>query len=162
VEPTFSIIEKTMILVESPFFRGLTTEEAARIAARASESRFEEGEPVPYGEGFFYILEGAVDLELGNQVVHRVVPGDGFGMGSALGIQEVHELAGRAHPGTRCLFLPREEFLEVLLEHPEVAVALLKQLLIDNLDLHQQLIRATGGGPAGVYAQRPGPVKEET
>jgi CRP-like cAMP-binding protein len=156
VEPGLSIIEKTMILVESPFFKGVTTEETARVAARLSELHFQEAEPVPYGDGIFLVLEGAVELVLGNQVVRTVVRGDGFGLGSALGVEELSEYSGRARGHTHCLFMTREDFQEVLVEHPEVTVALLRQMFLNNLELHHEVLRLSGG-PSTPGAATDGP-----
>jgi CRP-like cAMP-binding protein len=158
VDAALSIIEKTMALLESPYFKGLTTEEAARVAARTSELYFEEGDDVPYGEGSYLVLEGAVDLLLEDYVAHVVARGDGFGLGSVLGVKELGRFSGRARAGTHCLFMTREDFLEVLNEHPEVTVALLKQMFRDNVELHQEIVRLGGHPPGlGPAVGTPGP-----
>jgi CRP-like cAMP-binding protein len=104
---------------------------------------------VPYGDGLFLVVEGAVELILENQIVRSVVRGDGFGLGSALGVDELAGFSGRARADTHCLFMTREDFLEVLTEFPEVTIALLKQMFVSNVELHHEVLRLSGLRSAG-------------
>ena len=75
-------------LTAIPLFRTLTAEQSERLLAVARQQRVQPGEVVlrewEYGKLFFVILEGAVDVRAGEDVVATLGPGDFFGENAAL------------------------------------------------------------------------------
>jgi CRP-like cAMP-binding protein len=131
-----SIVERALHLMEIDVFQALGTEQVARIAANTTERHFEAGTLIPNPEtGMFLVLEGRIELLVEGNVVRQFTPGMSFGLSALLGSGGALETQARSAEATHALFLPKEDFLDTVNDHPEVAVALLKRLSQMILDL---------------------------
>ncbi|MFZ5797091.1 MAG: Crp/Fnr family transcriptional regulator [Desulfobulbaceae bacterium] len=127
---------KKEIIAESLLFSGLPPEQLDKVTAIAveravgrGESIFFEGDP---GDGFYMVAEGQVkifkmSLDGKEQILHIFGPGEPFG--------EVPVFHGQPFPAnamalsrTRLLFFPRRQFVELVTEHPTLALNLLAML----------------------------------
>jgi CRP-like cAMP-binding protein len=136
VEPMMSIVERALYLMEIDVFHALQTEQVARIAAHTTERHYPAGTMIPNPEsGMFLVLEGRIDLLAEGNVIRSFTKGKSFGLSALLGGAGAAETEARAGEDTHALFLPKEDFLDTVNDHPEVAVALLRRLSEMILDL---------------------------
>lgn len=123
-------------LASVPVFSCLKKRQLEKLARTFSERTCVPGEViVPQGRGgygFFILVEGKAKavrkLENGEEVVVNIFgPGDFFGEMALLdgGPRTASVIAEEP---TRCLIMPRENFLGVLREDGEIAVAILEEV----------------------------------
>jgi CRP-like cAMP-binding protein len=140
VEPMLSIVERALLLMEIDVFKDLSTEQVARIAARTTERRAEKGELIPLVErGMFYVIEGRIEMLVAGGVVRVFPAGTSFGLAALMGPENADQSQARAAEPSHLLYLPKEDFLETVQDHPEVAVALLKRLSGIILELFRRV-----------------------
>ncbi|MBN2575212.1 MAG: cyclic nucleotide-binding domain-containing protein [Deltaproteobacteria bacterium] len=107
----------------SPIFAPFTALERIGLAARFQFVEIDDGlrmvEEGARSPGLFVLLAGAADVVAGGRLVGRLAAGDVFG--------EISLIAGQVAAGDvvargKCfvLFLPRAEFSEVIMTHPQV------------------------------------------
>ncbi len=122
----------------SGLFGGLSEEDLARIEALARLRNLEKGEVIfSYGEeakGFFLVVEGRVKIYRlsprgRQQIIHVFGPGEVFA--------EVALFSGSKYPAwaeamepSKVLFFPREAFLRLIRERPELALNMLALLAL--------------------------------
>jgi CRP-like cAMP-binding protein len=139
-EPMLSIIERAILLMQIDVFSDLSSEQVARIAAHTSEHRFEAGEALPmFEKGMFYVVDGRIEMLVGDSVVRQSGKGSTFGLAALLGPDKAQSSQARAAESSHVLFLPKEDFMDTVYENPEVAVALLRRLSEMILDLLRQV-----------------------
>jgi CRP-like cAMP-binding protein len=151
-ESRLSIIEKALILLESEYFKGMTSEEVARVAARTVEVHHDAGQTIDISTGLSMILHGSAEVRYNGARVRSLGPGDGIGLGSALGIPERKGFTVVAVDHCHTLAMPAEDFLETMTEFPEVAIGLLRQLMRTILLLSQELEAARSAAAGGAAA----------
>lgn len=140
MEPMLSIVERALLLMEIDVFGDLSTEQVARIAAHTSERKLEAGENVQSLEkGMFYIIEGSIEFIVGGTVIRKFTKGSSFGLAALIGPDRAGQAEARAAEPSHLLHLPKEDFLDTVHDHPEVAVALLRRLSEMILDLLRQV-----------------------
>jgi CRP-like cAMP-binding protein len=110
-------------------FAGLTRPQLERIAHTYDEDMFGEGQRVlrkgMSGSGLYVILDGEARVTLGERELARLGRGEFFGDVSALlDTPPVSDIV--AATALRCLVVPREEVERFLLDHPSIAVRMLK------------------------------------
>lgn len=117
------------LLAGCPLFSGVGPEGLASLAERAAEVGYAtDAVIVRHGEigtGFFVIAAGSVRVTQDGKVVARLGAGDFFGELSVLD-QLPRNAQVSADGPTRCLALASWDFERVLLEHPELALAILR------------------------------------
>lgn len=129
-------MKKDYNLAQIKLFTGLSPEHLDNLAAIAVESSCQRGEMVFHegdeGNGFYLILSGQikvfkVSLDGKEQILHILGPGEPFA--------EVAVFAGIPFPAnamalqkSKLLFLPRQDFSELLARHPSLAMNLLATL----------------------------------
>jgi cAMP-dependent protein kinase regulator len=107
----------------SPFFAPFTELERLGLAARFQFLEIDEGlrmvEEGVKSPGLFVILAGEAEVVAGGQLVGELSSGDVFGEMSLIGGQPA---AADVVSRGKCfvLFLPRSEFTEVIMTHPQV------------------------------------------
>lgn len=124
-------------LRSSRLFAGLPDESLERIAAVAKPFEAPAGqvliEPRMKGSGMFVIEEGTAAVELpGGEVVERG-PGDVVGEMALLLPDETRTARVRAKTAIRSLTIDRQDFRDVLMAEPELAVAVM-ELVAMRLD----------------------------
>jgi CRP/FNR family cyclic AMP-dependent transcriptional regulator len=119
------------LLGACPLFGGVDAGDLAAISERALEVAFPADHVIArqgeIGTGFFVIVEGAVRVVRDGQELARLGPGDFFGEMSVIdGLPRVAQVVATAD--TRCLALATWEFERLILDHPTIALAILRGL----------------------------------
>ena len=128
-----------------PLFADLSAKDRAKIAGDLRERRYSAGDAMMSedqgGVAFFLIGEGEATVSVGDRgAVRRLGPGDFFGE-MALITGQTRSAAIVAESDVQCWALSQWHFKPVVLEHPQVAWAL--------LELLARRVRETQGAPAG-------------
>ena len=110
-------------------FADLTRPQLERIAHTYDEDMFAEGQRVlrkgMSGSGLYVILDGEARVVLGERELARLGRGEFFGDVSALlDTPPVSDIV--AATTLRCMVVPREEVETFLVQHPTVALRMLK------------------------------------
>jgi CRP-like cAMP-binding protein len=134
---------QTNALQQTPFFAGLAVEELAEIAEVGSTVSFApgativaEGDP---GDAMYVVLSGTAEVDVGGRF-HRLTQGDFFGE-MALISSRKRIATVRATDRVEALRIPADAFQSFLLEHPGVAVSMLREI-VDRLREVEQRIDA--------------------
>lgn len=123
-------IEKVLFLQRIPLLRDLPTEALAHVASLAHEERVEAGAELwqngdPADE-IYFILSGEIGLDHPTHAEPLVIgPDCDLGASALLGGTMLHDTSALAVKPARLLRISRDEFMEVLAEHPEIARAVL-------------------------------------
>ena len=124
------------ILNRISLFKGLNRKQLQKIAQRFVEREFDKGEAIitqgQGGEGFFVIVSGAAEAVLERVDGQRVVlnplgPSDFFGE-IALLSDSLRSASVITTEPTNCVALTRWDFLSILKEDADMAVAVLQEL----------------------------------
>jgi len=131
-----AVADKLTILQRTPLFRRLNQRQIEQVGKRFVERTYAPGEKIVTqgkgGEGFFIIMEGRAEAVHeqadGTQVVlNPLEPGDFFGE-MALLTEQMRTASVIATEPTCCLVLAQWDFLGLLREDAEMAVAILQEL----------------------------------
>ena len=131
-----AIADKLTILQRAPLFRRLNQRQIEQVGKRFVERTYAPGEKIVTqgkgGEGFFVIMEGRAEAVHeqadGTPVVlNPLNPGDFFGE-MALLTEQMRTASVIATEPTYCLVLAQWDFLGLLREDAEMAVAVLQEL----------------------------------
>ncbi len=122
---------RSELIAGCALFTGLAPEQIGTVAERATEVDFPAGRVIArqgeVGTGFFIVAEGRVRVVRDGDTIASLGPGEFFGELSVLdGQPRVAQVT--AEEPTRCLALASWDFERVLLEHPPVALAILRGL----------------------------------
>ncbi len=131
-DPMVPVLERVLVLRESPLFAGLSGEElypAAEIAQPAAYGAgsevVREGDP---GDALYVVAGGAFEVRRGGRLLRALGRGGVFGEMSLLdGAPRAASVV--AGPGARALRVPREEFEALLDESPELARGVIRTLV---------------------------------
>ncbi|MBR9980789.1 MAG: Crp/Fnr family transcriptional regulator [Desulfatitalea sp.] len=123
-------------IANSALFKGLSADQLAQIRTIARTMDFDRGTPIFWegdeGKGFFIVVSGTVKIykasaEGKEQILHIYGPGNPFG--------EVPVFAGQHFPAnalavekSRLLFIPRQDFIDLITAHPSLALNMLAVL----------------------------------
>ncbi|HOU14775.1 MAG TPA: cyclic nucleotide-binding domain-containing protein [Anaerolineae bacterium] len=131
-----AVADKLTILQRTPLFRRLNRRQIEQVGKRFVERTYAAGDHIVTqgkgGEGFFIIMEGRAEAVHeqadGTQVVlNPLDPGDFFGE-MALLTEQLRTASVIATEPTCCLVLAQWDFLGLLREDAEMAVAVLQEL----------------------------------
>jgi len=133
VNPTLTLVEKTVFLKSVEVLAQVPTEALAQLAARALEVRAETGEVLfregEEDQGTFIVVEGMVELEKDGTLV-RVLK-EGMTQGEMfLAENEPHQYTATARAPSLLLNLRRQDVLDALLEYPEFGAAMVRDLAL--------------------------------
>jgi CRP/FNR family cyclic AMP-dependent transcriptional regulator len=123
-------MEETLSRV--PLFSGIKPKELKKLGKRMKERSFNEGDAITKegesGIGFFVIEDGNATVSVGGKVVRTLGPGEHFGEIALIdsGPRSATVVAGT---DLRCRGMSAWEFRPFVEEHPEVAWALLEELV---------------------------------
>ncbi len=134
---------QTDALRQTPFFAGLPGEELEAIAAVGDTVTFEPGAAIvtegELGDSMYVVLSGIAEVDVGGRF-HRLGAGDFFGE-MALVSSRKRIATVKATETVEALRIPADAFQAFLLEHPSVAVSMLKEI-VDRLREVEQRIDA--------------------
>lgn len=128
--------DKLTVLQRTPLFRTLNRRQIEQVGKRFVERTYAPGDKIVTqgkgGEGFFVIMEGQAEAVREQADGTRVVlnplnPGDFFGE-MALLTEQMRTASVIATEPTCCLVLAQWDFLGLLREDAEMAVAVLQEL----------------------------------
>ncbi len=125
-------LEKVLLLQDVELFSQVTLEQLSYVAAITREitvSRlhrlYTEGD-LP--DGLYILVSGAVLMLHGKGEVDRILPNGTFGVW-ALFDDEPRMTTAQAIEESNLLFVPRDDFYDVLSDHVEIVAALFKHLV---------------------------------
>ena len=134
---------QTQALQQTPFFAGLPIEELEQVARVGSTVTFEPGSTIvaegDLGDGMYIMLSGTAEVDVGGRF-HTLTAGDFFGE-MALISSRKRIATVRATEAVQALKIPADAFQAFLLDHPSVAVSMLKEI-VDRLREVEQRIDA--------------------
>ena len=134
---------ETTALQQTPFFAGLPMEELEAIAEVGSTVTFEPGATIgsegDRGDGMYVVLSGTDEVDVGGRF-HTLTAGDFFGE-MALISSRKRIATVKATERVEALRIPADAFQAFLLQHPSVAVSMLKEI-VDRLREVEQRIDA--------------------
>ncbi len=131
-----AVADRLTILQRTPLFRGLNRRQIEQIGKRFVERTYAPGDKIVTqgkgGEGFFVIMEGRAEAiheqaDGTHAVLNLLNPGDFFGE-MALLTEQMRTASVVAVEPTRCLVLAQWDFLGLLREDADMAVAVLQEL----------------------------------
>ncbi len=122
---------RTELLGGCPLFAGVRPDDLGAIGERAIEVDFPADHVIArqgeIGTGLFVIVDGAVRVVRDGVELARLRSGDFFGEMSVIdGLPRVAQVI--ASEPTRCLALASWEFERLVLDHPQIALAILRGL----------------------------------
>src|SRR5262245_39469587 len=127
-----TIIERVLLLQGIDLFSSVTTEQLSFIAMISEEVAAEAGKAL-YREndapdGLYIVISGAVAVARGSEVIDRIGPNGAFGVW-ALFDDKPRLTNAEAIESSRLLFVPREQFYEVLSDHVDIVQGVFKHLV---------------------------------
>jgi CRP/FNR family transcriptional regulator, cyclic AMP receptor protein len=131
VSVALTLDRRTQLLAGCPLFGGLSGDDLAAVGERALEVDFPADHAIArqgeIGTGFFLIVNGAVRVVRDGEELALLGPGEFFGEMSVIdGLPRTATVATNAP--TRCLALASWEFEQLVLDHPRIALAILRGL----------------------------------
>lgn len=124
------------IMADTPLFGGLSKEQLVQIGGIAQYQSYQRGEAIFWegdpAVGFHVVADGKIkvyktSLEGKEQILHIYGPGQPFG--------EVPVFSGSRYPAnamaigkSRTIFFPRQDFVNLISEHPSLALNMLAVL----------------------------------
>jgi CRP-like cAMP-binding protein len=143
VKETLTTIEKALFFKEQDIFRNVGVEQIAEVAALAEEMHYEAGtvivEQEAPSEHVYIVVEGHVVAEREGIVTTVVTPGKGFA-DLTLVPGSTYGFTGRAATHVHVLRIALVDFVEVMLEHPEIAIGIVRALAIRLKEANEQLV----------------------
>lgn len=128
---TMDLVEKVTLLQRIDLLQGARSGHLALLASIAEETHVDSGEVlIRHGEStdsLYVVVEGAIELRgLGG---HSIVAGEGRSFGTWALIDESASLVeASADRRTRLLRITRDDFHDLLADHPEIAIGMLQGL----------------------------------
>ena len=131
----------TTALSNTPFFAELPPEDLEAIAAVGQVASVSAGHPIveegDAADGMYIVLQGEARVDVGGRF-HILKSGDFFGE-MALIAPSKRMATVKAESDVEALLIPAEGFQGFLLEHPRVAVAMLKAIVLRLREVEQRI-----------------------
>lgn len=132
---------ETEALHRAPLFAALASEDLEGILKVAEPATFEPGQAIVEkgepGDAMFVVTAGTAEVDVGGRF-HKLGPGDFFGE-MAL-ISETKRMATvKAAEPVQALRIPADGFRSFVLEHPEVALSMMRALVERLREVEQRL-----------------------
>lgn len=130
--PELNIIEKVIALEAVDLLKNLSPDQLARIATIAKEVRFPPGHTViessAVQEAMYVVLDGAVDILRGDNVLHTARQNEVIGAWSLFD-PEPMSLTARTAEDTRLLKVARDDFYDLLSDNMEITASIFATLV---------------------------------
>jgi CRP-like cAMP-binding protein len=146
-----STIERVLFLKSVPLFRALAGEDLAPVAAIADEASFAPGDVLirqgDVGDCLYVLIDGQVDVIVDGRVAvaregARAIVGE-----MAVLTDAPRTASCVAVEDTLALRIGREEFWELLQEHPSIALGVIREMGARLEEMHRRL-DTQAAGPA--------------
>jgi CRP-like cAMP-binding protein len=119
------------MLQNTRLWSGLTNQDLGLVAKYAEERDFESGQTIVSkgepGDGFYLLLEGAVEVRSGERTLSKLGPGQFFGEMSIFDNQPRSADVVTVER-SRILFLSANSFKTLLFANPKIAFKMLQEL----------------------------------
>lgn len=127
-----TVIEKVLLLQAVDLFASVTVEQLSFLAAIAEEETI-EADKVLYREkdppdGLYVVVSGDIRISRGGETIEQIGPNTPFGVW-ALFDDQPRLTQATSTTETCLLFVPREEFYDVLSDHVDIVQGIFKQLV---------------------------------
>ncbi len=127
-----TILEKVLLLQNVDLLSLVPSEQLSYLAGIAAEIDVPPGGKL-YSEGdapdgLYVVISGSVLMRRGSDEIDRIAPNGAFGVW-ALFDDEPRLTTAESAAETRLLFVPRDDFYDVLSDHVEITEALFKHLV---------------------------------
>ncbi|MCI5139198.1 MAG: Crp/Fnr family transcriptional regulator [Candidatus Electrothrix sp. AR1] len=128
--------EKKTLLAGSILFQGLSDELINRLVNISRQKQYSKGETIFLegrpSNGFYIIIQGQVKIfkasaEGKEQIFYTFGTGEPFGL-TTLFINKKSPICATSMVSTTVLFFPKEEFLQLTVDHPPIAQSMLSGL----------------------------------
>jgi len=120
------------MLGRTPIWNGLSSQDLNSIVRSAKDLRYNAGEVIvkkgERGVGFYLILDGSVEVKLGEIVLSKLGPGQFFGEMSIIDDEPRSADVITVEP-SRCLVLTAWAFESLLSNHPKIALKMLREFV---------------------------------
>lgn len=128
-------------LQSAPFFAELQPEDLEGILRVGQPVSFASGETIveqgAVGDAMYLITAGVAEVDVGGRF-HRLGQGDFFGE-MALISQSKRMATVKATEAAEALRIPADAFQSFLLDHPSVAISMLKALVVRLREVEQRI-----------------------
>jgi len=128
-------------LQSAPFFAELQPEDLEGILRVGQPVSFVSGETIveqgAVGDAMYLITAGVAEVDVGGRF-HRLGQGDFFGE-MALISQSKRMATVKATEAAEALRIPADAFQSFLLDHPSVAISMLKALVVRLREVEQRI-----------------------
>jgi len=125
---TDSIVE---MLQNTPVWSGLTSQDLALVAKYSEERKVENGQTIVKkgapGDGFYLLIDGAVEVRSGADTLSKLGPGQFFGEMAIFDNQPRSADVITIQP-SRVLFLSANAFKTLLFANPRIGLKMLQEL----------------------------------
>ncbi len=127
-----TILEKVLLLQNVDLFSQVASKQLSYLAAISIEVEFPPGRLL-YAEGdspdgLYVVVSGSVLMRRNGAEIDRIPPNGAFGVW-ALFDDEPRVTTAESAEKSRLLFVPRDDFYDVLADHVEMVASLFKQLV---------------------------------
>jgi len=123
-----SVIE---MLQNTPVWSGLTSQDLGMVAKYSEERKIESGQTIvkkgASGDGFYLLLDGAVEVRSGGDILSKLGPGQFFGEMAIFEEQPRSADVITVEP-SRVLFLSANAFKTLLFANPRIGLKMLQEL----------------------------------
>lgn len=127
-----NIIEKVIALEAVDLLKNLSPDQLARIASIAREIAYSPGKIViesgTQQDALFVVLDGAIDIVRGNEVLHTARQNEVIGAWSLFD-PEPMSLTARTSEDTRLLRIARDDFYDLLSDNMEITASIFSTLV---------------------------------
>jgi CRP-like cAMP-binding protein len=128
-------------LRKAPFFAGLSAEDLDGILRVGRPVSFEPGQVMVEhgdpGDGMYIILSGSAEVDVGGRF-HKLASGNFFGEMALITAGRRMATVKAVEP-LDALMIPAEEFQSFLLDHPGVALSMLKAIVERLREVEQRI-----------------------
>ena len=122
-----SVIE---MLQNTPVWSGLTSQDLGMVAKYSEERKIESGQTIVKkgapGDGFYLLLDGAVEVRSGGDILSKLGPGQFFGEMAIFEEQPRSADVITVEP-SRVLFLSANAFKTLLFANPRIGLKMLQE-----------------------------------
>ena len=129
---TADVLDADPAVLGAPLFDGLDRAEIRTILGAFEEVRYPSSRRVVLeglrGSDFFLLVSGSASVVVDGWRVARLGPGDFFGEMAVLG-DGLRTASIRAETPLRCLVLPNGKLEQLLIDHPQLSLNLLRALV---------------------------------
>jgi CRP/FNR family transcriptional regulator, cyclic AMP receptor protein len=132
---------ETSALRNTPFFAELAPEDLESILRVSQPVSFETGQAIveagDVGDGMYIIVDGTAEVDVGGRY-HTLKRGDFFGEMALIAAKKRMATVKAVEP-VQAVKVPADEFQSFLLQHPSVAISMLKALVERLREVEQRI-----------------------